>query len=152
MYHHYQLTKCRTHSTFEFNNKRMVLAACGQLGQSYQDYHCSPEEQHMECDVDPQMSITGVTHAKVKCSNTISWIQTNTVARWINSNRVSQRIYFLLPLSSGMGHPGQCFVAPRQMISHTVASGTTITNVSVYYLLIAFWRIRACSHDKYGWL
>jgi len=33
-------------------------------------------------------------------------------------------------MQSGMGHPGQCFVAPRQMISHTVASGTTITNVT----------------------
>lgn len=38
--------------------------ACGQLGQSYQDYHCSEEEKHMECAVDPNMSITGVTHAK----------------------------------------------------------------------------------------
>ncbi|KAL3808826.1 hypothetical protein ACHAXA_000009 [Cyclostephanos tholiformis] len=39
--------------------------ACGQLGQSYQDYHCSPEEAHMECKVDPNMSLVGVTHAKV---------------------------------------------------------------------------------------
>ena len=39
-------------------------SACGQLGQSYQDYHCSPEEAHMECPVDPEMTITGVTHAK----------------------------------------------------------------------------------------
>ena len=27
--------------------------------------HCSPEEKHMECEVDPNMSIVGVTHAKV---------------------------------------------------------------------------------------
>jgi hypothetical protein len=33
--------------------------------QSYQDYHCSPEEAHMECKVDPNMSLVGVTHAKV---------------------------------------------------------------------------------------
>ena len=32
--------------------------------QSYQDYHCSEEEAHMECEVDPQMSLTAVTHAK----------------------------------------------------------------------------------------
>jgi len=38
--------------------------ACGQLGQSYQDYHCSEEEAHMECVVDPEMTITAVTHAK----------------------------------------------------------------------------------------
>ena len=38
--------------------------ACGQLGQSYQDYHCSDEEKHMECSVDPEMTITAVTHAK----------------------------------------------------------------------------------------
>ena len=37
--------------------------ACGQLGQSYQDYHCSPEEKHMECPVDDNMQITAVTHA-----------------------------------------------------------------------------------------
>eukprot|EP00804_Cyclotella_cryptica_P027711 CCRYP_010316-RB/>CCRYP_010316-RB protein AED:0.11 eAED:0.11 QI:0/0.66/0.57/1/0.66/0.57/7/100/1125 len=38
--------------------------SCGQLGQSYQDYHCSEEEKHMECAVDPDMTITAVTHAK----------------------------------------------------------------------------------------
>lgn len=38
--------------------------SCGQLGQSYQDYHCSEEEKHMECPVDPEMTITAVTHAK----------------------------------------------------------------------------------------
>ena len=37
--------------------------ACGQLGQSYQDYHCSQEEKHMECPVDKNMRITAVTHA-----------------------------------------------------------------------------------------
>lgn len=38
--------------------------ACGQLGQSYQDYHCSPEEAHMECEVDPNQSLTATTHAQ----------------------------------------------------------------------------------------
>lgn len=38
-------------------------AACGQLGQSYQDYTCSPEEAHMQCDFDPDMEIRAVTHA-----------------------------------------------------------------------------------------
>ena len=28
------------------------------------DYHCSDEEKHMECEVDPQMTITAVTNAK----------------------------------------------------------------------------------------
>jgi len=41
-----------------------VANACGQLGQSYQDYQCSEEERHMECEVDPQMTITAVTNAK----------------------------------------------------------------------------------------
>jgi len=41
-----------------------ISNACGQLGQSYQDYSCSDEEKHMECEVDPQMSITAVTNAK----------------------------------------------------------------------------------------
>jgi hypothetical protein len=41
-----------------------ISNSCGQLGQSYQDYHCSEEEKHMECPVDPEMTITAVTHAK----------------------------------------------------------------------------------------
>jgi len=38
--------------------------ACGQLGQSYQDYKCSPDEEHMQCEVDPDMEMTAGTHAK----------------------------------------------------------------------------------------
>lgn len=38
--------------------------ACGQLGQSYQDYHCSEAEKHMECPVDKNMEITATTNAK----------------------------------------------------------------------------------------
>jgi len=41
-----------------------ISNSCGQLGQSYQDYHCSEEDKHMECEVDPQMTITAVTNAK----------------------------------------------------------------------------------------
>ncbi|KAL3788529.1 hypothetical protein HJC23_006567 [Cyclotella cryptica] len=41
----------------------MKSNACGQLGQSYQDYHCPANEKHMECPVDPKMEITAVTHA-----------------------------------------------------------------------------------------
>ena len=41
-----------------------ISNSCGQLGQSYQDYHCSEDERHMECEIDPQMSITAVTNAK----------------------------------------------------------------------------------------
>jgi len=38
--------------------------ACGQLGQSYQDYTCSAEEAHMACEVDPNMEIVATTNAK----------------------------------------------------------------------------------------
>lgn len=37
--------------------------ACGQLGQSYQDYTCPAGEEHMQCDVDPDMEIRATTSA-----------------------------------------------------------------------------------------
>jgi chitinase len=37
--------------------------ACGQLGQSYQDYHCPAGQEHMECEVDPSMTIRASTSA-----------------------------------------------------------------------------------------
>eukprot|EP00457_Paulinella_chromatophora_P000817 gb/GEZN01000817.1/.p1 GENE.gb/GEZN01000817.1/~~gb/GEZN01000817.1/.p1 ORF type:complete len:1137 (-),score=196.58 gb/GEZN01000817.1/:144-3554(-) len=37
--------------------------ACGQLGQSYQDYRCPAGEEHMECAVDPEMTIRASTSA-----------------------------------------------------------------------------------------
>jgi len=40
-----------------------VSNSCGQLGQSYQDYVCPKGEEHMACDVDPNMEIVAVTHA-----------------------------------------------------------------------------------------
>merc|ERR1712072_1293705 len=38
--------------------------ACGQLGQSYQNYNCPAGEEHMQCDVDPDMELVATTHAK----------------------------------------------------------------------------------------
>ncbi|KAL7464764.1 hypothetical protein ACHAXS_005100 [Conticribra weissflogii] len=59
-----QYDACDENSWDLVNSKYPLSNACGQLGQSYQDYHCSDEEKHMECPVDPNMSIKGVTHAK----------------------------------------------------------------------------------------
>ena len=55
---------CDENSWDMIGGKYPLSNACGQLGQSYQDYHCSPEEAHMECKVDPNMSIKGVTNSK----------------------------------------------------------------------------------------
>jgi hypothetical protein len=38
--------------------------ACGQLGQSYQDYQCPAGEEHMACEVDPEMELVASTNAK----------------------------------------------------------------------------------------
>jgi len=38
--------------------------ACGQLGQSYQDYKCAEHEAHMECPVRKDMAVTATTNAK----------------------------------------------------------------------------------------
>lgn len=46
------------------DGKYPLSNACGQLGQKYEEYHCPEHEKHMECPVDPNMSIKGVTHAK----------------------------------------------------------------------------------------
>ena len=52
-------------NSWDLVNGRYPLSnACGQLHQSYQDYHCPDHERHMECPVDPEMEITAVTHAK----------------------------------------------------------------------------------------
>ena len=45
------------------NNRYPIANSCGQLGQSYQDYVCPPGEEYMQCEVDPNMSITATTHA-----------------------------------------------------------------------------------------
>lgn len=41
-----------------------VSNACGQLGQSYQDYDCPKGEEHMACDIDLDMEIIATTNAK----------------------------------------------------------------------------------------
>jgi predicted chitinase len=38
--------------------------ACGQLGQSYQDYKCAAGQEHYQCDVDTSLEIRADTHAK----------------------------------------------------------------------------------------
>jgi len=55
---------CDENSWDLYNNRYPLSNSCGQLSQSYQDYHCAPEEAHMECPVDPNMQITAVTNAK----------------------------------------------------------------------------------------
>jgi len=41
-----------------------ISNACGQLGQSYQDYKCPKAEEHMACEVDLKMESRAVTNAK----------------------------------------------------------------------------------------
>jgi len=38
--------------------------ACGQLGQSYQDYTCSVADKHMECPLNSSMEATALTNAR----------------------------------------------------------------------------------------
>jgi hypothetical protein len=45
-------------------NKYPVSNSCGQLGQSYQDYQCTAEEAHMQCEVDPNLELHATTHAQ----------------------------------------------------------------------------------------
>merc|ERR1719258_450617 len=42
----------------------LLPMACGQLGQSYQDYKCPAGEEHMACEVDPEMEMVASTNAK----------------------------------------------------------------------------------------
>jgi len=55
---------CDENSWDMVDSKYPLSNSCGQLGQSYQDYHCPENEKHMECPVDPNMKITATTHAK----------------------------------------------------------------------------------------
>ena len=59
-----QYDACDENSWDLVSGKYPLSNACGQLGQSYQDYHCPDHEKHMECPVDPEMSVKAVTHAK----------------------------------------------------------------------------------------
>ena len=46
------------------DGKYPLSNACGQLGQSYQDYNCPEEEyRHMQCQVDPNMELKATTQA-----------------------------------------------------------------------------------------
>ena len=59
-----QYNACDENSWDLVNGVYPISNACGQLGQSYQDYKCSAEEAHMECPVNPNMKIKATTHAK----------------------------------------------------------------------------------------
>jgi predicted chitinase len=59
-----QYDACDENSWDLVDGKYPLSNACGQLGQKYEEYHCPEHEKHMECPVDPNMSIKGVTHAK----------------------------------------------------------------------------------------
>mmetsp|Transcript_13404 Transcript_13404/g.21827 ORF Transcript_13404/g.21827 Transcript_13404/m.21827 type:complete len:173 (-) Transcript_13404:274-792(-) len=59
-----QYDACDDNSWDSLDMEYPLSNACGQLGQSYQNYHCHNHECHMECKVDPNMAIKGVTHAK----------------------------------------------------------------------------------------
>lgn len=65
------LLQTNAHQSLDTSHLRTL--ACGQLGQSYQDYHCPEHEKHMECPVDKNMEITATTHAKVSSRYTRSF-------------------------------------------------------------------------------
>ena len=58
-----QYDACDENNWDVFNNVYPVANACGQLGQSYEDYNCPAGEEHMQCEVDPEMRIEATTHA-----------------------------------------------------------------------------------------
>jgi predicted chitinase len=59
-----QYNACDENSWDLVNGKYPLSNACGQLGQSYQDYQCSASEAHMACVVNPNMDIKATTNAK----------------------------------------------------------------------------------------
>lgn len=91
--------------------------ACGQLGQSYQDYHCSEAEKHMECEVDPQMTITAVTHAKVSLKFEVSLVRA-IIQRILRSN-TNLFYYYSLLRSQWWGAPGPLKCGPKSMYPQT---------------------------------
>lgn len=104
------------------DGKYPLSNACGQQGQSYEDSHCSEEEVHLECSIDANMSIVGVTNAKVisfnlKLPNSICILSIPLI------------ILFFLSHQSGMAHH-LLFLADRQMQNiHSLASGILVVNV-----------------------
>lgn len=59
-----QYNACDENSWDLVSGRYPISNACGQLNQSYQDYKCSAGQEHMECEVDPEMTITATTNAK----------------------------------------------------------------------------------------
>jgi hypothetical protein len=59
-----QYNACNENSWDLVNGKYPFANACGQLGQSYQDYQCSPSKAHMACAVNPNMEIKATMNAK----------------------------------------------------------------------------------------
>jgi len=55
---------CDENSWDLVGGKYPLSNACGQLGQSYQDYKCAPEQAHMECLVKADMAMTATTNAQ----------------------------------------------------------------------------------------
>jgi len=51
-------------NNWDQNSGYTAANACGQLGQSYQDYKCPAGEEHMACEVDPEMELVATTNAK----------------------------------------------------------------------------------------
>lgn len=67
--------------TFKSLTVLFVSSMCNIVRHS-KDYHCSEEEKHMECEVDPDMTITAVTNAKwwaSKRNNLYSVITNRTI-------------------------------------------------------------------------
>jgi len=59
-----QYNACDENSWDLVGGRYPLSNACGQLGQSYQDYQCSAAEAHMACEVDPEQALVATTNAK----------------------------------------------------------------------------------------
>jgi hypothetical protein len=58
-----QYDACDENNWDILDGKYPLSNACGQLGQSYQDYNCPDEYRHMQCQVDPNMELKATTQA-----------------------------------------------------------------------------------------
>ena len=76
-----QYDACDENSWDLVDGKYPLSNACGQLGQKYQEYHCSEEEKHMECPVDPNI-----------CQSKVSLMLNGTVHRVPYSYSVVQKL------------------------------------------------------------
>lgn len=100
---------------------RLVYVACI----SYQDYHCSDEEKHMECEVDPEMTITAVTNAKWWVTNILNLDK--TAQHYIHNMNCFANIT-LLP---GGEHQVHWCAAPS-LYTHKRVTGITITPATIH--------------------